>query len=172
MNFKKLLAYLVACAFLFCLNGFFNSSEAAPSKSTYSKDFIKKRIVQEAKKQGLCPYLALSVAKQESGFNCNAKSHAGAIGLFQLMPQTAKDLKVNPYKVEQNICGGIKYLKMMKKMFGSDRLALAAYNAGPGAVQKYGGVPPYNETRQYVNYVMRFYNQYKKNPDPALLSSR
>ncbi len=170
MKVKKLFACFIASALMVCLSGFFNNSTAAPSKGTYSKEFVKKRIVQEAKKQGLCPYLALSVARQESAFNCNAKSHAGAIGLFQLMPATARDLKVNPYKVEQNICGGIKYLKMMKKKFGSTKLALAAYNAGPGAVQKYGGIPPYRETQQYVNYVMKFYNHYKKNPDPVFVS--
>ncbi len=170
MKLKSLLTYFIACCFVITLSGFFNTSTAAPSKGTYSKEYVKRRIVQEAKKQGLCPYLALSVARQESDFNCNAKSHAGAIGLFQLMPGTAKDLRVNPYKMDQNICGGIKYLKTLKKQFGSTKLALAAYNAGPGAVQKYGGVPPYRETQQYVRYVMKFYKQYKKNPDPALVS--
>lgn len=170
MKGKRLLACFIACIMVTCLSGFFNSSSAAPSKGTYSKEYLKRRIVQEARKQGLCPYLALSVAKQESAFNCNARSHAGAIGLFQLMPATAKDLGVNPYQVDQNICGGIRYLKMMKNQFGSTRLALAAYNAGPGAVQKYGGIPPYRETQKYVQYIMKFYNQYKKNPDPVLVS--
>jgi soluble lytic murein transglycosylase-like protein len=87
------------------------------------------------------------------------------------MPATARDLGVNPYRVEQNISGGVRYLKMMKNKFGSTRLALAAYNAGPGAVQKYGGVPPYRETQLYVRYVMKFYNQYKNNPDPVLVSN-
>jgi len=171
MKVKKFLTYFVACSVIACLTGFFSSANAAPSKGTYSKEYLKKRIVQEAKKQGLCPYLALSVARQESNFNCNAKSHAGAIGLFQLMPATARDLGVNPYQPDQNICGGIRYLKMMKDQFGSTSFALAAYNAGPGAVQKYGGIPPYRETQLYVRYIMKFYNQYKNNPDPVLVSS-
>jgi len=171
MRVKKLLTYFVACALMMCMSNFLNSSLAAPSGSVYSKASIKKKIVREANKQGLCPYLALSVAKQESNFNKNARSPVGAIGLFQLMPATAKDLRVNPYNMNQNICGGIKYLKQMKNKFGSTRLALAAYNAGPGAVQKYGGVPPYRETRDYVRRIMNYYNQFKRNSDPALVSN-
>ncbi len=162
MKGKRLLACFIISGLMIFLAGIFNSSSAAPSKGTYSKSAIKKRIIREAKRQGLCPYLALSIAKQESNFNRYARSSAGAIGLFQLMPLTAKDLKVNPHSVEQNIYGGIKYLKFLRNKFGSDRLAIAAYNAGPGSVQKYGGIPPYKETRDYVRYVMKFYRQYKK----------
>ncbi|HSA07209.1 MAG TPA: lytic transglycosylase domain-containing protein [Candidatus Gastranaerophilales bacterium] len=169
MNGKKLLTCFIASFFMICLSGFFNSSLSVMGKNVYSEEAIKKRIVQEAKEQGFCPYLALSVAKQESNFDRNAVSPAGAIGLFQLMPTTAKELNVNPYHVEQNICGGIKYLKGLKNQFGSTKLAVAAYNAGPGAVQRYKGIPPYRETQQYVTYVMRFYDQYKKNPDSALV---
>lgn len=168
MKRKRLLTCLVACSLMLCLSGFLDRANAAPSESTYSKSSIKRQIVTEAKKQGLCPYLALSVAKQESNFNKNARSPVGAIGLFQLMPGTAKDLRVNPYNTSQNIKGGIKYLKQMKNKFGSNKLALAAYNAGPGAVQKYGGVPPYKETKHYVRNIMKYYSQYKRNPDPAL----
>ncbi len=133
----------------------------------YSKDAIKERIIRQAIKQKLDPALALSVAKQESNFNKNARSPVGAIGLFQLMPATAREIGVNPYYVNDNIVGGITYLKSMKKRFGKVELALAAYNAGPGAVSRYKGIPPYRETRNYVRNILRYYNQYKKNPDPV-----
>ena len=162
MKVKRQLVCFIICGLMIFLSGLYSSSSAAPSKGTYSKSTIKKRIVKEARRQGLCPYLALSIAKQESGFNCHARSPAGAIGLFQLMPLTARDLRVNPHCVDQNIHGGIKYLKFLRNKFGSDRLAIAAYNAGPGCVQKYGGIPPYKETRDYVRYVMKFYKQYKR----------
>ncbi len=164
MRGKRLLNFCVAGILMFALSGISDSSSASVSKNNYSKTVIKRMIVQEANRQGIDPHLALSVARQESNFNVNARSHVGAIGLFQLMPYTAKDLNVNPYNVEQNIHGGIKYLSMMHNQFGSARLALAAYNAGPGAVQRYGGVPPYKETQGYVKYVMNFYNKYKQNP--------
>ncbi|RPE71461.1 soluble lytic murein transglycosylase-like protein [Pacificibacter maritimus] len=98
--------------------------------------------------------LFLRLIQQESGWNANAKSHKGALGLAQLMPQTAKVLGVNPNDPHQNLEGGARYLRQMYNKFGSWRLALAAYNAGPGAVEKYGGVPPYKETKNYVSVIL------------------
>lgn len=145
------------------------SNVTADAKYNPSKAVIKEKIVKYALQHGVDPALALSVAKQESQFNRHARSRCGAIGVFQLMPSTAKSLGVNPYYLNQNVIGGIKYLKKMKKKFGSIELTLAAYNAGPGAVRKHKGVPPYRETRAYVKKIMANYRYLKRNPDPAIV---
>lgn len=106
-----------------------------------------------ADKHGIPQDLFLRLVYQESRFNAKAVSHAGAIGLVQLMPGTAKDLRVDPTVPHENLDGGARYLKMQYKEFGSWRLALAAYNAGPGAVKKYGGIPPFRETKNYVRII-------------------
>ena len=116
-----------------------------------------------AKKYGIDPALLKGLIRQESGFNPNAKSPAGAAGLCQLMPGTAAALGcTNPLDPAQAIDAGAKYLSQQLKAFGGDvRKALAAYNAGPGAVQRYGGVPPYAETQNYVRSVMAFADQFR-----------
>lgn len=106
-----------------------------------------------ARKHGIPEDLFLRLVMQESRFNPKAKSHKGAIGLAQLMPGTAALLGVNPNDPQQNLEGGARYLKQQYAKFGTWRLALAAYNAGPGAVIKHGGVPPYRETRNYVKKI-------------------
>jgi soluble lytic murein transglycosylase-like protein len=109
---------------------------------------------QAAADSGLDPALIHAVIQTESGGNAKAKSSKGAIGPMQLMPATAADLGVDPTDPVQNILGGSRYLAAMKKQFGSDKLALAAYNAGPSAVERHGGVPPYAETQAYVRKVL------------------
>lgn len=111
-----------------------------------------------AEKFGVDPRLLSAVAETESGGNQDAVSAAGAIGVMQLMPDTAAGLGVNPYDKQQNIEGGAKYIRQMLDTFGGDvQKAVAAYNAGPQAVRDYGGVPPYRETQNYVNKVMDIY---------------
>lgn len=108
---------------------------------------------EAAQRHGVPEDLFLRLVQQESGWNPQARSHKGAIGLAQLMPATARKLRVDATDPRENLEGGARYLKEQYRAFGSWRLALAAYNAGPGAVKKYGGVPPYKETRNYVRKI-------------------
>lgn len=117
-------------------------------------------IAEAAQEYGIDAALVKAVMTAESGGNAGARSSAGAMGLMQLMPATAESLGVTePYDPRQNIFGGARYLKGLLERLGSPELAVAAYNAGPGAVQKYGGIPPYAETRRYVSNVMALWNR-------------
>lgn len=109
------------------------------------------------------PLLIRAVMKQESSFQPFALSTSGAMGLMQLMPGTAEGLGVSdPYNIEENIRGGVQYLSYQLKAFGNDlKLALAAYNAGPNAVRRFGGIPPYEQTQKYVELVLKYYDMYK-----------
>lgn len=112
-------------------------------------------ITATANQYGVPPSLALAVAQIESSMNPAARSSAGAIGLFQLMPSTAAGLGVDPNDPLQNIQGGVEYLSQLLTQYNGDTsLALAAYNAGPGNVAKYGGIPPFQETINYVQNVL------------------
>ncbi len=107
-----------------------------------------------ARRHGVPEDLFLRLVRTESNFRPTAKSTKGAIGLAQLMPQTARLLGVNPHDPKQNLEGGARYLSQQYRKFGDWRLALAAYNAGPGAVVQYKGVPPYRETQHYVKAIL------------------
>ncbi|WP_308914913.1 lytic transglycosylase domain-containing protein [Jannaschia sp. LMIT008] len=107
-----------------------------------------------ARRHGVPEDLFLRLVRQESGWNPSAVSRKGALGLAQLMPGTARVLRVDPRDPIQNLDGGARYLAQQYQTFGSWRLALAAYNAGPGAVVKHGGVPPFRETRHYVRAIL------------------
>lgn len=115
-------------------------------------------IREAANRYQVDPRLVAAVAQTESGGNQEAVSPAGAVGVMQLMPETAAGLGVNPYDKRQNIEGGAKYLRQMMDTFGGDvQKAVAAYNAGPQAVKEYNGIPPYRETQDYVNKVLDIY---------------
>lgn len=119
---------------------------------------IEDLITQTAYAYGVDPELVKAIAIAESDMNQDEISPVGAIGVMQLMPETAAGLGVDPYDTNENIAGGTKYLKQMLDTFDGDvPLAVAAYNAGPGAVKKYGGIPPYSETKNYVGRVMDMY---------------
>lgn len=134
--------------------------ETQPAKSREER--IRDAVSQSAANHNLPPSLVLAFIKQESGFNPNAVSHCGAQGLMQLMPQTARNLGVkDSLNIEQNVEGGCRYIREMLDRFnGNLKHAIAAYNAGPGAVEKYNGIPPYAETQNYVPSVLAHYQQF------------
>ncbi|QFT62900.1 lytic transglycosylase domain-containing protein [Roseivivax sp. THAF30] len=129
-------------------------TEDAPRYSGKYKGIYLQSARLAAQRHGIPEDLFLRLVQQESGWNPKALSHKGAIGLAQLMPGTASRLGVDPHDPEQNLDGGARYLRVQYNRFKSWRLALAAYNAGPGAVEKYGGIPPYKETKNYVAIIL------------------
>ncbi|MCR5260295.1 MAG: lytic transglycosylase domain-containing protein [Candidatus Gastranaerophilales bacterium] len=144
------------------------SNLTCQANQNVSANEIKAYIIQCAAEMGVEPEIVLGIAKQESGFCQNKRSAMGAVGVFQIMPSTARKIGFNPYHYKDNIRGGISYYKQLKKMFKTDELALAAYNAGPGNVKRYGGVPPFAETKKFIRIVMGHYNTYKTSPDETV----
>jgi hypothetical protein len=138
---------------------------AAPAPRFARRDFADatKRLVEKmAVKHGVDPDLVHAVVGQESNYHAKAVSSAGAIGLMQLMPATARDLNADPWVPEENVDAGVRYLRQMLLKYRNHprqvAMALAAYNAGPNAVDRYRGIPPYRETRQYVRRIITNYN--------------
>jgi soluble lytic murein transglycosylase-like protein len=130
------------------------SLSRAPSPMGLPHPIVAGHLDAAAARYRVDPSLVRAVAWQESRFRTNAVSRKGAIGVMQLMPDTARDLGVDPYDVQQNIAGGVAYLSAQLARFGGDvRLALAAYNAGPEAVARHKGVPPFRETQNYVRSI-------------------
>jgi soluble lytic murein transglycosylase-like protein len=139
------------------------STVASPTGSTAESQYDAP-IAQAAVRNGVDPAVLHGLIQQESGFDPTSTSSAGALGLTQLMPGTASSLGVtDPLDPAQSIEGGARYLGEMLRQFGGNAEdALAAYNAGPGAVQRYGGVPPYSETQQYVTKVLGYAAEYRQ----------
>ncbi len=159
MTLKKLLLLAVALVMML-----FSQANAA------SVDTVKAAIVKYSVEMGVDPAITLSIAKTESGFRHEARSAHGAVGVFQLLPSTARRMGLNPYSLDDNIKAGIMYYKSMYKMFGSMELAIAAYNAGPANVKKYNAVPPYRETKRFVSQIMSDYYYLKAHTDPAVVA--
>lgn len=144
------------------------TQSAAPSNAANAVNpaglNLEDLIASIAQSNNLEPSLVKAIVSAESNFNPKAVSSKGAIGLMQLMPDTARGLGViNPFNPEDNLTGGVAYLKQLLSQFGGDvPLALAAYNAGPGAVKQHGGIPPYGETQNFVNKVLSLKKQYEE----------
>ena len=136
-----------------------NPTSGAPSAnptqpSAISKPNVDALIAAAANRHNVDPNLVRALIKVESNFNPHAISRKGAVGLMQLMPGTARSLNVNPYDPQQNIDGGVRHLKSLLERF-TEELALAAYNAGEATVNRFRGVPPYPETRSYIDRILR-----------------
>ncbi len=144
------------------------SSSVRASRPAIGPSRFDDTIEDQATRHGVAADLVRAVIQAESAFNPIAVSSKGAMGLMQLMPSTARELGVSdPFHAEQNISGGVRYLKSLLTRYGDNvELALAAYNAGPGNVEKYGDVPPFAETRRYVKKVARA-TEAQADPTPA-----
>ena len=147
-------------------------NRVTPTKYRPSANDIDGWIDMYGQKYGVDPDMGRAIMGQESRGQTNAVSPKGASGLFQLMPSTAKDMGVDPRVPQQNVEGGMKYYgQLLQQFHGDHQLALAAYNAGPAAVQHYGGVPPFDETQKYVPAILGRYSQLKQQQQPPDLAS-
>ena len=141
---------------------------AVPASGSRNKNSYDSLIIASALRHGVDPALMKAMMHTESGFNPNARSPVGAQGLMQLMPATARRFGVyNAWNPAENIEGAAKYLKFLQGRFGNIQHVIASYNAGEGNVAKYGGIPPFRETRDYVQRVLSRYNNLYRN-DPSL----
>lgn len=141
-----------------------SAANPTPAKSGSKVVSFDDIISRYSSHYGLDDSLVRAVIKAESNYNPQARSNKGAQGLMQLIPETARDMQVSdPFDPEDNIRGGSRYLRLMLDQFGGNvELALAAYNAGPNAVKRFGGIPPYQETQNYVVKVKNFHRQYRQ----------
>ncbi len=145
---------------------------AVSTRASSSRGAIERYIATNAQAAHIDPALIEAIVANESGFDPNATSRAGARGLMQLMPRTAESLGViDPYDPAQNVRGGTRYLRSLLDRFGDVELAVAAYNAGPGAVERYGGVPPYAETQNYVRNVLARYRELRSHQRAGVFNS-
>ncbi len=164
MTFKRIAALFGGLFLAFTASSALAAADGTPLGETAPRPAVQElrpvgdvesEIKDAAKLYGLDPALVRAVAQQESGLRQEARSRRGALGVMQLMPQTARELGYDAEDLRGNIRAGAAYLSMMMETFGGDvKRALAAYNAGPGAVQRHGGVPPFAETRNYVTSIM------------------
>jgi len=148
----------------------FRPREAGVSTTTLERIPFADLLIPTARRHGVNPELVAAVVKAESAFNPLAQSRAGAKGLMQLMDGTARSLGLsNVFDPGQNLDGGTKFLSsLLRRYNGNTKLALAAYNAGPGAVEKYGGIPPYKETRDYVSKVLDYWRLFGGDSNPLI----
>ncbi len=140
-----------------------NNTKPVPV-STKGKNEVKEDIVKHSIDMNVDPAIALAIAKIESNFDHSKRSANGAVGVFQILPSTARSMGYDAYSANDNIKSGITYYKKMYQKFGDVDLALAAYNAGPGNVSRYNGVPPFAETKRFINKIKNEYENQKNDP--------
>ncbi|PIR16523.1 MAG: hypothetical protein COV46_08285 [Deltaproteobacteria bacterium CG11_big_fil_rev_8_21_14_0_20_49_13] len=165
------LVFIISFAFYYAhsLKNTYDREVAVNGGNTPSSIKYIEQIIEASKTHKINPALIAAVIAAESNFKPNARSYAGAKGLMQINDVTARYLKIrNLYDAKSNINAGTSYLSELSNMFGGDlKLVLAAYNAGPGAVKKFKGIPPYKETRRYIKKVMNYMSFYQSHPDIA-----
>ena len=164
---KRIILYIViSIQLLSAPDNIFNYiKNSNPKLKDGEIEWLYTRIDKYSRQYNIDPYLIVAVMEKESSFDHETISSAGALGLMQIMPSTAKELGVNPKRAEENIEGGIRYLRQqLDKYDGKYKVhyALASYNAGAGAVRKYGGIPLYAETQNYVRKIVEKYNKLKQ----------
>ena len=164
---KRIILYIViSIQLLSAPDNIFNYiKNSNPKLKDGEIEWLYNRIDKYSRQYNIDPYLIVAVMEKESSFDHETISSAGALGLMQIMPSTAKELGVNPKRAEENIEGGIRYLRQqLDKYEGRYKVhyALASYNAGAGAVRKYGGIPLYAETQNYVRKIVEKYNKLKQ----------